>query len=141
MFLPGAAWTDSIQYFGNFLQDYLHIRWEGTIEVALLDTVIIMAPDKQNQIYAPVNLNKIWFFRKGLFMVNQFTAGDFTEPLFLYHAADSTSGYTGSLIGFGYHNTDYQLVVSGFPFYYLTFDGSRKIFVKVKEYIEKDFPY
>ena len=141
LFLPGAAWTDSIQYFGHFLRDYLHIRWHGTIEEALMDTVTILNADEQTREYAPIDTNKIWFFRKGLHSVNRFSIGAFTEPFFFYHSADSTSGYTGSIIGFGYHNMDYQLVVSGVPFYYLTFDGARKAFLRAKEYIEKDFPY
>ncbi len=141
LFLPGAAWTDSIQYFGHFLRDYLHMRWHGTIEEALLDTVVIRTSDGQITEYAPVDTNKIWFFRKGLHMVNRFSPGDFTESFFFYHSADTSSSYTGSIVGFGYHNMNYQLVVSGVPFYYLTLDGARKVFLRAKEYIEKEFPY
>ena len=79
----------------------------------------------------------------GLFNINIFTnLGAFTNSLFLYHPANADGeDYVNGIIGFGYHNAQYQLVVSGFPFYYLTNEGGKNTFLRAKEFIEKDFPY
>jgi hypothetical protein len=142
LFAPNGPWTDSIKFYGNFIKDYLHIYGEYTISEALLDTVFI-DENSSSYSYSPIDTNKIWFFRDGLFQVNYYyNLGPFTKPLYYYHTADTTDvNFDGATIGFGYHNSEYQLVVSGFPYYYMTEEGGKKVFLRAKEYLLKDFPY
>ncbi len=142
-FSPTGVWRDSIKYFGNFLQDFLHINYQYTATEALLDSVIILDENYSQQGIFAIDTNKIWSFRAGLFNINIFTnLGAFTNSLFLYHPANADGeDYVNGIIGFGYHNAQYQLVVSGFPFYYLTNEGGKNTFLRAKEFIEKDFPY
>ncbi len=142
LFTSNGPWTDSIKFYGNFIKDYLHIYGEYTIEEALLDTVMIENAVDQ-YIYSEIDTNKIWFFRDGLYQINYYYyIGPFTKELYRYHTADTSDvNYNYANIGFGYHNSEYQLVVTGFPFYFLTEEGGRKVFLKAKEYLLTEFPY
>jgi hypothetical protein len=143
-FSQTGVWRDSIKFFGNFLKDYLHIENQYTITEALLDSIVVLDDDYFLTDIAAVDTSKIWSFRDGLFYVNWFySLGAFTNRLFLYHPADSVAGenYIDAVIGFGYHNREYQLVVLGFPLYYLTESDGKTVFLRAKEYIEKDFPF
>ena len=141
-FTSNQAWQDSITFYGNFLQDYLHIEGQRTLSGALLDSVIIKEKDNSISIGA-IDKTKLWSFRKGLYDVNNFNnLGAFTDQLFFYHsAADSNQVNMNTVIGFGYHNYEYSVVVSGFPFYYLTREGAGKVFLRAMEYLETNFPY
>lgn len=141
-FDPEGSWADSIKYFGNFLRDYLHINGYRTIDDALLDSVYVIKNIFSAEL-VPIDSNKIWNFRQGLFKVMNFSIpGRFTEPLFLYHSADTTANnYMYSNIGMGYNNSEYRLVVTGFPFYYLTEEAARVVFLRAKEYLEEFFTY
>jgi|GEM_PF-6602085 hypothetical protein len=143
-FSQTGAWRDSIKFFGNFLSDYLHIEAEYTITEALLDSVIILDEEYNRVDEAAVDTNKIWFFRNGLHYVEWFTQlGPFTNRIFLYNPADSVAGadYLNATIGFGYHNSQYQLVVLGFPLYFLTRETGKAVFLRAKKYVEEDFPF
>lgn len=141
-FQNNKTWQDSISIYGNFLTDYLHINGATTIEDALLDSVIVKENEttfSQNSIDA----EKLFSFRKGLYKVIDFNnLGAFTTPLYFYHTSDTTANnYNGLTIGYGYHNSEYQLVVLGFPLYYLTEVAGKKVFNRSREFLEKKFPY
>ena len=143
-FSQTGVWRDSIKFFGNFLKDYLHIENQYTITEALLDSILVLDDEYLHTNITAVDTSKIWSFRDGLFYVNWFySLGAFTNRIFLYHPADSVAGenYIDAVIGFGYHNREYQLVVLGFPLYYLIETDGKVIFLRAKEYIEKDFPF
>ncbi|MEN8192322.1 MAG: hypothetical protein ABFS12_05865 [Bacteroidota bacterium] len=141
-FDPEGDWADSVKYYGNILQDYFHINGFRTIDDALLDSVYIRNSDNTAS-FAEIDTNKIWNFRNGLFKVTDYNnPGAFTESMFYYHAADTTdNNYMYSTIGMGYHNSEYRIVVAGFPFYYLTKETAKLVFVRSKEYLETDFPF
>ncbi len=140
-FESDASWKDSTKYYGDFLTKYLHINGQYTVDDALLDSVIVQNSDQTRETYA-VDSTKIYVFRNGLYKVNIYNdLGAFTDPVFFYHTADSTGSLNNAVIGYGYHNDQYQLVVTGFPVYYLTKAGAQKVFQVSKEYLEKNFPY
>lgn len=141
-FQNNDSWLDSTDIYGNILTDYLHINGARTIEDALLNNVLIQEEDKSVSTNA-VDTLKLFSFRKGLFKVIDFNnLGSFTTPLFYYSSADTTeSNHNGLTIGYGYHNSEYQLVVTGFPIYYLELDAAKNVFRRSRAYLEKQFPY
>jgi len=141
-FQNNDTWLDSTNIYGNILKDYLHINGARTIEDALLDSILVKEENKSYNINAVDSL-KLFSFRKGLFKVIDFNnLGSFTTPLFYYSASDTTeSNFNNLTIGFGYHNSEYQIVVAGFPYYYLELDAAKNVFRRSKEFLEKEFPY
>ncbi|MBK7979290.1 MAG: hypothetical protein IPK06_04630 [Ignavibacteriae bacterium] len=141
-FQNNTEWLDSTSIYGNILTDYFHIKNASTIEDALLDSIVVKTQDNLDTKFAVDSL-KLFSFRKGLYKVINFTGlGAFTTPIFRYHTADTTeSNFNDSVIGFGYHNSEYQIVISGFPFYYMEAEAAKKIFGNAKEFLEKKFPY
>lgn len=141
-FKPEGDWVDSIKYYGNFLTNYLHVNGSRTIEEALLDSVIIQNSNDSFQA-AAIDTNKIWNFRNGLYKVMDFNnTGSFTRKIFSYHSADTTgNNFSNVNIGMGYQNSEYQLVVTGFPFYYLTNEAAGYVFRRSKEYLDTNFPF
>ena len=141
-FQNNDTWLDSTNIYGNILKDYLHINGARTIEDALLDSILVKEENKSYNINAVDSL-KLFSFRKGLFKVIDFNnLGSFTTPLLYYSASDTTeSNFNNLTIGFGYHNSEYQIVVAGFPYYYLELDAAKNVFRRSKEFLEKEFPY
>lgn len=139
-FDPEGDWADSTKYFGDILRDYLHINASRTIDDALLDSVYVVSSEYLLSA-VPLNREKIWGFRDGFYKVIDFTdVSAFTQPLCVYHSADTVGNdFNYSLIGMGYNNSEYKLVVNGFPFYYLTDEAAKAVFLRSKEYLESDF--
>lgn len=140
-FQNNTEWLDSTSIYGNILTDYFHIKNSRTIEDALLDSVNVI--NQNNTAKLAVDTLKLFSFRKGLYKVIAFNElGAFTTPMFSYHTADTTeSNFNDMTIGFGYHNSEYQIVISGFPFYYLETEAAKNAFGYAKSFLEKKFPY
>ena len=141
-FDPDGSWVDDIPFYGNFLTDYLHLNGQRTIGDASLDGVMVVGEEDSVRNLAELDTDKIYSFRKGLYKVNNYNnLGSFTNPLFYYHSADTVNTRSNNVVGYGYHNSVYRVVVSGFPFYYLTEQGAAKVFNRSKQYFEENFPY
>lgn len=129
--------NEKAKFYGDFIKDYAHINSSFSVKEANLHTII---DDKG--VITEIDKDKLFFFRKGLYKVDTFTdLKPFTRPLFHYGVGDSTNIQPSSTIGFGYHNNNYKIVVTGFPLYFLKAESAENILARVKEYFETEFPY
>ncbi len=144
-----GLWKDYINLYGDFFNDILHIDNDGNNRpfVNIINEAYMVGVTNNHGDTVKVDMSMLKSIRKGLFDVNSFDKlGAFTEPLFYYVVSEEAGvsdvvNLTNKVVGYSYHNSQFQFVVTGFPISFLDKENAKIIFDECTNYLLTNFPY
>lgn len=129
--------ADSIKYYGDFRQKYLHYSTSGVVNDAKLSKIVYEGQDSLS-----VDREKLFSFRNGMYRVNYFTSLlPFVTPVYRYYPYDKDEQLLNRVIAYKYHNSEFRVFMCGFPLYFMTLTDAQKIIQKVNEHFTTQYPY